>query len=1123
MRISRARLLAASVLSVAALACTENSNDALGPSEAELDPVTVPEPSFSYMAGSSCRDAYADAPSDIAEVERPNVSPCDAVNGVGGLEGFYFLPSLVGNPGVSGDLQSGLAADLIVEAVPDPSTCAVGVDPGCQVYSLRVREKGGVYSTSWSLNKKQEHLAETLWNIRVGLETDAGLGVLDTVRLGHRWVLQTNSPSTDQPSNDPTLDIQFGSNQGISFFIARDACTNLEAGTSVTCIIPDDGGTLGLVTPIGQQIQLNVGPGNGARTYTLESTPGAVDIDLRKFGADFTVTADPPFGPDERLNASDVRVCEPAEFDTSGGSDAFIVQQDEQGQSVLSRFDVSCPLFTTSVGLLENFGDRLGVLASVFAPRPLIATSALKAGTGGGGTLRRLSSFVLAEVVEMDYSAPADGNSEIDLGDAVTATVQVTVEDGTAASNAKVRFFAMDGDVISCAGAGGTNVSPTSCYAVTGTDGLATVNWTPGAAGDRNLYALGCGVAVPGEDTPSTATDGVLGVLQSGNGGVCDRNPFVDATNPSNGFANGIDSGLDPFEPTADAEIAINDLPLVFTATVRVCNPTGVESASCAFTDAAGGTLLIDDEDGQQVQLNIGPGNGDREYTLAFNDGAVDTDLRQYGRAVTVTADPEFGPEDRLNASNILFCRDEFLTSGSNDAYVLQQDARGQSVLPPVEVSCPLSGTTTTSLLDLLDRVGEGVLAAASWLGPQPLVATAPFKAGTGGGGTLRRLSDFDLVEMSAATIETGGGPNTIVIGESIPASVRVRVNDGITASDGTTASGATVRFFAESGDALVCSDGTPAIAGPAGTTTCVELTGTDGLASVTWTPGAIGSARLFALGCGIAVPGLDTPVTDLNGDGVLGVLQSGIGGVCDRDPFVVDGYSATDDGYANGANSGVDPFEPFGTPSQEIAINDLPIVFNATVEEPYTVIEGRSDATDGFGVRFRSFASRGDSEIWLGVSDLESGADRVEADVVWLTDSSVGDGILLSYDPAGATGGQLLAQVTVPGGEVVSLTYDNVAGTAPAACPASDVDVLVVEIVGRHKGTMIDLRNTAVNGIPIEPGSFSGTRGTFNWTIEGFDVTSAFTVTGELFLSGEFPPNGDALTKLQITAACLP
>ena len=135
-----------------------------------------------------------------------------------------------------------------------------------------------------------------------------------------------------------------------------------------------------------------------------------------------------------------------------------------------------------------------------------------------------------------------------------------------------------------------------------------------------------------------------------------------------------------------------------------------------------------------------------------------------------------------------------------------------------------------------------------------------------------------------------------------------------------------------------------------------------------------------------------------------------------------------------------------------------------------------------------------------------------------------MGNAISLAYDPDGAVGGQLVATV-LPGGDtnLVSLTYDDVAGNAPASCSAADVDVLVVEIVGRHKQTLIELRNVVVNGIPIEPSDFVGTRGTFNWTIAGFDVTSAFTVTGDLYLSGEFPPNGDSLTKLQISAACLP
>ncbi|MCL7957431.1 MAG: hypothetical protein M8843_05410 [marine benthic group bacterium] len=1098
MRISRARLLAASVLSVAALACTENSNDALGPSEAELDPVTVPEPSFAYMAGDSCLDfAFSATPGDG--------SPCDAFNGRNGLPGFYFLPSLVGNPGASGELQSGLAADLVVQAVP--FDCS---GRGCETYSLRVREKGGVYTTSFKLNKKLSNLAESSWRILVSL--DAGDGSEPTP-LGFRDIKFTNSPSSDQPSNEPTLDIQFGSNQAIKFFIDRNVCANLESGTSVTCVIPDDGGSLGLITPEGQQIEANIGPGNGARVYTLTSTPGAVDVDLRKLGDDFTITADPPFAPDYRLNASDVRVCEPAEFDTSGNADAYIVQQDAQGQSVLTRFDVSCPLFTTSVGLLDGVGDRLGTLASLFAPQPLIATAAVKAGTGGGGTLRRLSSFVLAEVVEMDYDTPSDGTFEVATGESVDATVRVGVEDGAAAQGATVRFFANTGDGLTCDGGSGSAaaVDPSTglltCVELTGIDGLASVSWTPGEAGERKLYALGCGVAVPGAATPGTASNEILGVLQDANGGICDRDPLVggDGYDPTiDGYANGVGQGLNPFEPTAAAEIAINDLPLVFTATVGGCDPVGEEAVSCSFTDTEGGTLIIDDGD-QQVQLNIGPGNGDRQYTLAFNDNAVDVDLRKYGRSVSVTASPPFAPADRLNASEILFCRTTFDTSGENDAFVVQQDANGQSILPPVQVSCPIGGPPVVSVLD---RLGGGLLAAASWFTPQPLAATAPFKAGTGGGGTLRRLSDFDLVETSAAFIESGDGLR-VLSGTTIPASVRVRVNDGNSPETGTAAEGATIRFFAETDDGLTCGDGSAAAVDPStGLLTCAELTGTDGLAAVSWTPGVVGERKLYALGCGIAVEGLDTPSTATGG--VLGVLQSDNGGICDRDPFVGgDGYDATIDGYANGVGEGTDPFDPSG--GAEIAINDLPLVFTATVADQ--VVPGTGGASSAFGARLKSFGNTGDREFYLG-TDIGSGV-RVDADISWVKPST--NAFELSYDPTGT--GTLASSVVLPSETTKSLTYSDVAGTQ-SQC-TSGVDVLLLQVANRDDGTTVQFNNVAVNGTML--GNFSAPSGESRfWTLNGFNPASGFTVTGDLFIDGTFD-GGNELSKVEVTAACLP
>ncbi|MGW8282707.1 MAG: hypothetical protein ACWGON_05365, partial [Gemmatimonadota bacterium] len=340
------RLVVASVLSTGLFACSEGGENAMGPADTALDPVTVSRPTFSVTTDvEGCLATW-----DISTTEPGTDSPCDAAHGTNGFPGVYFMPSLVGNPNVSGDLLSGLANDLIFEVVP--FACS---GTGCETKRLQVREKGGVYAASWTINKKDTNLAETYWRVRVSLDTGAGN---DPVPLAYRDVFQTNSPSTDQPSDGPTLDIQFGSTQSVKIFIEQNACANVEAGESVRCLIGDGGGSLGLITPTGQQIELNVGPGNGARAYTLATNPGAVDVDVRMFGDAVTVTAEPPFSPTERLNASDIRFCEPSEFDTSGSNSAYVVQQDEQGQSVLPRFDVSCPLFSTSVGLLEGLGDR---------------------------------------------------------------------------------------------------------------------------------------------------------------------------------------------------------------------------------------------------------------------------------------------------------------------------------------------------------------------------------------------------------------------------------------------------------------------------------------------------------------------------------------------------------------------------------------------------------------------------------------------------------------------------------------------------------------------------------------------------------------------------------------------
>ncbi|MEJ2548892.1 MAG: hypothetical protein P8125_13950, partial [Gemmatimonadota bacterium] len=522
MHASRARLLVASVIALSSFACTDSGENPIGPSEMELDPVTATEPAFSVSSGSdSCLAAW-----DISGTTPGEASPCDAAHGRGGYRGVYFLPSLVGNPNISGELLSGLARNLIFEVVP--FSCS---GPGCETTRLQVREKGGVYAASWTINKKDANLAETYWRVRVSLDTGDG----EPVPLAYRDVFQTNSPSSDQPSDGPTLDIQFGSTQSVKVFIQKNACSNVDQAESITCLIGDEGGSLGLITPEGQEIKLDIGTGNGARSYTLATSPLDVNVDVRLIGDAVSVTADPPFAAGERLNGSEIRFCEPAEFDTSGGNDAYVIQQDEYGQSVLPSVDVSCPLFSTSVGLLDNLGARFASLASLFAPRSLIATAAVKSSGGGGGTLQRLSDFQLAELPSASIAA-GDGQT-ITEGETIDASVQVRVADGTAAPGATIRFFAESGDQLTCSD-GSTGAS---CVEVSGADGLATVGWTPSAGAARKLYALGCGIAVAGEDTPPTPTEGILGVLQSANGGICDRDPtVVDGYDPTvDGYANG--------------------------------------------------------------------------------------------------------------------------------------------------------------------------------------------------------------------------------------------------------------------------------------------------------------------------------------------------------------------------------------------------------------------------------------------------------------------------------------------------------------------------------------------------------------------------------------------------------
>ena len=105
------------------------------------------------------------------------------------------------------------------------------------------------------------------------------------------------------------------------------------------------------------------------------------------------------------------------------------------------------------------------------------------------------------------------------------------------------------------------------------------------------LRALGCGVAVEGSDTPDVDGDGdfILGTpapdgLNEAGVAYCDRDP-TDPDDGTSGYANGPVTGLDPFETKDDSgdvdlEVALNDLPLVFTAQICSVTVDGIKDAS---------------------------------------------------------------------------------------------------------------------------------------------------------------------------------------------------------------------------------------------------------------------------------------------------------------------------------------------------------------------------------------------------------------------------------------------------------------------------------------------------------------------------------------------------------------
>lgn len=570
------RWLLVPALALVAASCQDLNESAVGPEE------SASIPSFSHTGPvGSCLDLADHPPSE----ETPQMSPCDGrLNG--GTDGFFFLPSLVANPGVGDPLVAGLAPFLRVQVVnidcPEGASCA---DPG--VISA-IEEGTGSYFASWKTRKKGNgsQPAESAWRVKVWLTNGSTETPEDVRLLGYRDVVLSNTPSSDQPSDDPALVIQLGSNQNVPFYLTQDLDTCLTSGEfSVTCLIGNGGGTLDVTYPNGTA-QLNIGAGNGTNVFTLqaENCDDGLDVDVPLLGCRVSVES-PTLPETVTLNESTIEICEVLDYGV-GEFDAYVIKVDEGGQTVLppTAFDCLSPALAAAGpagmrGLLTRGLDRV---ASLFTAQPLVATTMMGV-SGGGGRLRDLSDFQLAVLPKAEKFS-GDGAS-VGAGQAVTVEVRTTDSYNQTTPFTTIHFFPDPGGSAVCPGTlpAGADCDDTSGNAVftTGNNGIASAVWTPAGTGTVELRALGCGVAVEGSDTPDVDGDGgfVLGTpapdgLNEAGVAYCDRDP-TDPDDGTSGYANGPVTGLDPFETKDDSgdvdlEVALNDLPLVFTA--QICS-----------------------------------------------------------------------------------------------------------------------------------------------------------------------------------------------------------------------------------------------------------------------------------------------------------------------------------------------------------------------------------------------------------------------------------------------------------------------------------------------------------------------------------------------------------------------
>lgn len=166
--------------------------------------------------------------------------------------------------------------------------------------------------------------------------------------------------------------------------------------------------------------------------------------------------------------------------------------------------------------------------------------------------------------------------------------------------------------------------------------------------------------------------------------------------------------------------------------------------------------------------------------------------------------------------------------------------------------------------------------------------------------------------------------------------------------------------------------------------------------------------------------------------------------------------------------------------------------------------------------VRFREFTSGGNSEVFLGVPDIDLGGDyRSETNLTWSSSNT----ITFTYDP-------VLDKLTTSvdnGSSNWSLEYtefsqnvrDLIYGGDQAAADLalSQLNYLQIDVkLKENSPAQLSLDNVQLDGIPL--GNFPGVnRATESWYVDGYDFSAGFSFTGVLNLSGISSPSPELNT----------